>query len=364
MRRIVASLLLVALSIAGSLQPAIADEAAAKQAFLACAQARDLTACDEFIDMPDLSDTVRSNGYAVRGMVKMQLGDIAGAEADLSWALAVNPNNDLAQRALDMMANSAVDPSTAAFQACAKERNIAERIAACDDLVKQGQSDPLRHATILDLRAAAFLENNESDKAIIDLNEAIRLAPTYDPAAEHLIVAQFWAGKYVEALQTTNNKLKSPGGLSVANLLHHQGNLLYLTGKKAEAIAAYDNAHENNPMSAVAYFWSAIVRLEQGDDAESILRALSLQPMLGQFGMTMAKFRLGEASEADVLAQVNAIVGEAKYDALCMAHFNIGHKAWLEGSTAEAELNFKAAVATGRKRTQEYHAAELILQQL
>jgi tetratricopeptide (TPR) repeat protein len=278
--------------------------------------------------------------------------------------LAMNPNNNVAQRALDMMANSTVDPSTATFQACAKRPNIAERIAACDDLVKQGQPNPLKQATILDLRAAAFLENNESDKAIIDLKEAMRLAPTYDPAAEHLIVAQFWAGKYGEALQTTNDKLESPGGLSVASLLHHQGNLLYLTGKRTEAIAAYDNAHENDPMSAVAYFWAAIVRLEQGDDARAILRALSLQPMLGEFGMTMARLRLGEASEAEVLAQANAVDGEAKNDALCMAHFNIGHKAWLEGRREEAQVNFTAAVATGRKRTQEYHAAKLILQQL
>lgn len=58
------------------------------------------------------------------------------------------------------------------------------------------------------------------------------------------------------------------------------------------------------------------------------------------------------------------MAGAARQPALCMAYFNLGHKAWLSGDIAGARQDFREALQTNKHDYMEYQASKVLLQKL
>jgi len=150
------------------------------------------------------------------------------------------------------------------------------------------------------------------------------------------------------------------GGAPDADILRAKAELLYLTGDRAGAVVAYDATYRARPQAAMAQYWSAIIRLELGRDAGDDLRALLKHPMMSQFGAVIIHLRLRDGGKTEILREAQL----SGPDAPCIAHFNLGHDAWLRGDKAQARDELQQAVATGRIDMPEYRAAKLILSKL
>jgi tetratricopeptide (TPR) repeat protein len=335
------------------------NEDVIKSGFILCGVQHVLSACDDLVKMPDMNDIVRSNAYGTRAGVLIGLGRLEEAKQDLNRALKLNPQNDLAQRALAMMGNADPNSEVLSFNACIEETDISRRLKACTNLVTRYKGDNQREAAALDMRAKANLDASRFDDAIADQDAADRLVPGREGATEHRIRTLTMAGRYPDALILANNAIAATRPAD-ADLLHAKAELLYLTGDRPAAVEAYEATYRASPQSVMARYWSAIIRMELRRDAHSDLRALLTDPMMSPLGAAIIRLRLREGGE-------EAVLSEAKLsgpDAPCIAYFNIGHDAWLRGDTAAARTSLRKAVETGRKALPEYRAAKLVLSKL
>jgi tetratricopeptide (TPR) repeat protein len=357
MHRLPAFLLGCGLLAAG---PALAqDEATIKGAFIMCGMQQVLTACDDLVKMPDMNDVVRSNAYGTRATVLMRLGRLDEAKRDLAEALKLNPRNDIAEKGLAMIEKADPHAETISFNACVKETDTGRRIDACTNLVARYKGDNQREAAALDMRAKALLDADRFDESIADQDAADRLAPGREGAAEHRIRTLTTAGRYTEALKLASTAVAAAHEPD-SDLLHAKAELLYLTGDRRGAVEAYEATYRANPQAAMAKFWSSIIRVELGSDAQADLRALLDHPMMSPLGAAIIRLRLHQGGSQPVLDEAQL----SGPDAPCIAYFNLGHDAWLRGDLKAARTYLENAAESDRADLPEYRAAKLILSKL
>jgi tetratricopeptide (TPR) repeat protein len=353
MRWLSAMLLICALLAA---RPAVAqDEATIKGAFIMCGMQHVLIACDDLVKMPDMNDFVRSNAYATRASVLIGSGRLDEAKRDLAQALKLNPQNDLAGRALAMIGNADPNSEALSFNACLEQADAGGRIGACTNLISLYKDDNQHEAAALDMRAKAFLDAGRFDDAIADQDAADRLMPGREGAAEHRLRTLTIAGRYPDALKLARKAVAAAQSPD-ADLLHAKAELLYLTGDRLGAVEAYEATYRASPQSVMAKYWSVIIRMELGRDAQADLRALLDHPMMSPLGAAIIRLRLHEGGSQPVLDEAQ-ISGP---DAACIAYFNLGHDAWLRGDLKTARSYLAKALQSGRTALPEYRAAKLI----
>jgi len=350
---------LLALLLAAGRGAAAQDEATIKGAFIMCGVQHVLIACDDLVKMPDLNNVVRSNAYGTRAATLIGLGRVEEAKRDLDEALRLNPSNSLIVKMQAMLQQAESTGGAGDLQRCETETDGASRISACDRLVASEGSDTTGEAAAFELRAKAYLDAGQFDKALADLDAADRLRPNRQDAALHRIEVLTRAGDYPKALQVAH---KAIAGSTVddPDLFHAEAELLYLTGDREGAVKDFEASYKAEPTAVMARYWSAIVRMELKQDASADLRALLSHPMMSPLGAAIIRLRLHEGGE-------DVVLNEAKLsgpDAPCIAEFNIGHDAWLRGDKVRARTALQAAIDTGRTDLPEYRAAKLVLSKL
>jgi len=76
------------------------------------------------------------------------------------------------------------------------------------------------------------------------------------------------------------------------------------------------------------------------------------------------QYRLGNASEAQLLNIIDAMPPHQKDMAMCQGHFNIGQKAALEQAKGKAALELQLALKTCPRATFEYDVGKIWLKRL
>jgi lipoprotein NlpI len=145
-----------------------------------------------------------------------------------------------------------------------------------------------------------------------------------------------------------------PGNLTARFM---RGLASVLAGEDAAAFADFDQVATREPRHFGAQLWrhiaAASLRAPDRDGFSAYLAHAKLPP----WPKVLGELYLGAAAPDKVVALAQAQPAPARAEALCAAHYHIGHAALLAGDAAAAMAAFRAALATGAAHVFEYRAA-------
>lgn len=266
-------------------------------------------------DTPDASSAIALHRRAI---TKVNRGDFAGAIADLTQVIALDPQNAEAYLhrggakvgqgdAVGGIADSSkaleLDPKNASAynNRAGGKLSIGDFDGTLADSTKAIELDPLL-ANAFSNRAAARLSKSDYDGCITDATKALELESKN--AGAHVIrgFAQFSRGNFAGALTDATKAIEldpqdakayslrgfaklaagNPAGAlpdfdraieinpKLANVHRERGNIRQSRGNAAGALADFDHAIENNPADSMAHHNRGILRFGQRDLAGAL----------------------------------------------------------------------------------------------
>jgi tetratricopeptide (TPR) repeat protein len=127
-----------------------------------------------------------------------------------------------------------------------------EAIAACTRAINSGRYSGRELAALFAIRCFEWNGKQESDKAIADCNQAIRLNPNYANAFFNRGNAYKAKGQYDRAIEDFGQAIRlNP---SDANAINNRGNTYNNKGQYDRAIEDYNQAIRLNPNYAIAFY--------------------------------------------------------------------------------------------------------------
>jgi tetratricopeptide (TPR) repeat protein len=249
---------------------------------------------DTFNELPDANDAVAHNpnfapAYEDRGLIKMRLGDLAGAIADFSHAIQISPTNpsfytdrgaakakkgDLKGAVADYESVVAVDPQYADVyanrgksppvdntwdSAIAKDTNAIDTIS---------QNPQRKLYLIYDARADAEAQKGDLAAAIADYDKALSINPTYAEGFASRASAKEKKGDLDGALADNNKALALDAKnanyfISRGELKIHQKDLDGAVLDFTQAIVLVPT--EFDPTNTSAYLDRGLAQHQKGD---------------------------------------------------------------------------------------------------
>lgn len=342
-----------------------ADDATLHLAFESCGRDHDIQACDDLVARSDLDAEQHALAYAARGIARLALTDVDGARADLAKAQALDRQNDEVEILRDKLSDLANDPYKKLLFHCLNmnEKAVQKRVQACTQLINL---PPPRHeppANDYALRSKAYFDFGDFADARADLLKAQQLDATSFFFRRDYIIATYGSGDYQAALTETEaamTKLPYPSG----ELMLIHGQLAYLMGKDDKAITDFQALLKLSPSDLGANLWLNLVRVEQHKDVSKDTQQLLTKIDANGLGVAPLQFQFGKIDTQTLLDKADHAGFEQKPARLCVAYFNIGHKAWLAGDIAGARQDFRQALQTNKYGLIEYQASKILLQKL
>ncbi|MDQ7249058.1 hypothetical protein [Dongia sedimenti] len=366
--RSLAAILIVGCAVAFA-APASGQQSAAEQIHLACLTTQDIDdridACSIAIAAPGLSPALLSDAYAIRGGMHFARGDFEEAKADIRKAGEIDPTRyfengkkiialaDAAERS-----EASLTPK-AAMDACKNWRDPERRLRACDRFVQAMSTSDKERGIGLGLRGIVESQLGREAASLRDLDEALRLLPGNRAVEESRAEALWRLGRY-EAAKAEMDRLIASG--TDRNRWPVQlAVYAYMQGELQSAAAALERLAAR---SSVNLFYAAMIRAEI--DPQRQKEAFKVYTPLadGPFATISVLFRLGEASEAQLLNAIAALPPYSRNKAMCQGHFNIGQKNALERSTAKAIIELELALTKCERGTFEYDVGKVWLKRL
>lgn len=146
-----------------------------------------------------------------------------------------------------------------AAMGCSRQEDLSKcrsadpdtRIAGCTALIQSGQGTAENRSTFYNNRGAAYDDKHDSDRAIQDYNEAIRLNPNIAAAFYGRGEAYDHTGNFDLAIQNYNEAIRLSPNFTYA--YDGRGRAYRNKGDFDLAIQSYDEAIRRNPNYAAAY---------------------------------------------------------------------------------------------------------------
>lgn len=203
--------------------------------------------------------------------------------------------------------------------------------------------------------------------ALADTDAALALFPDSAFSNRRRATLLGESGEYAQALALF---AKIPCSSSPNGLEENMAMNEYVAGDRAKSVGLFRTAaddyaeNDHDPdMAAIHRFTAAIVEseLKSGDLApiaaqDVSARTNTMLPLLKQH-------RLGEMTDAELIARVDKMTGSAARSNACDGYFSIGHRNAIAGNTAEARQAFQKAIERCLVVDFEYHAAKAWLRQ-
>ena len=263
-------------------------------------------------------------------------------------------------------------------------------IQACSTALQSQVISETNRRSALNNRGIAYRNKGDYDHAIQDFNDAIRINPNDDKLLNNLGAAYMNLGDYDRAIENYDKAIRLNPDYFIA--LKNRGAAYVNKGEYQRALMDYDHALMLNPEHPVVlqtrgilHFFiedfqtasmdeRAALQVDPGDGYSAIWYYLAQS----RGGQSKALTELMEISSGLKLANwpgpvIQVYLGTAKPDGLlslakasnprfaldreCEANFYLGEFALLNGNRSEAEMLFRAAVASGLSTNFEYRGA-------
>lgn len=259
-----------------------------------------------------------------------------------------------------------------AEKACTRAIYRQDRADGCDAYVaaavESRDTDAIFRA--YSLRAVLREHRGDLSGAIADAEQAIAIAPdlTYGHLRRAALIGE--TGDYAQALKLF---AEYPDADSPHGFEENLAMLEYVAGDRTRSVGLFQTAaidyaqggsDSDEDMAAAHRFTAAIIESElKGGDLAPIAaqdvaaRTDTMLPLLKQH-------RMGEMSDAQLIARVDAMIGPAGRGYACDGYFSVGHRNVLAGNAPAARQAFDVAVERCTAITFEHHAAKAWLKQL
>jgi tetratricopeptide (TPR) repeat protein len=129
--------------------------------------------------------------------------------------------------------------------------NADQRISACTRILDRGRENTNNRSSAHNSRGIAYFSKGETDRAMRDFDEAIRLKPKAPVLLYNRGFASYSKGDYDRAIQDYDEAIGIFPKYMLA--INDRGNAYYRKGDYDRAIRSYDDAIRLNPKIAVAY---------------------------------------------------------------------------------------------------------------
>jgi len=351
---------------------ASAQQTPAERTHLLCLTTQDIDdridACSMAIAAPGLSPALLSDAYAIRGGMHFMRGDFEEAKADYKKASEIDPTRYVEKgKEIIAMADAAERSEAAltpraAMDACRNWRDPDRRLRACDRFVQAMSTSDEEHGAALGLRGFVESELGRAEPSLRDLDQSVRLLPGRREFQEGRAEALWRLEHYTEAKAEMDRLIAS--GTDPDLWAMQLATFAYMQGQPAHAADMFDAITNRHPETTMSRFYAAMIRAEidpaHQKDAFKVYVPLSEGP----FATISVQYRLGNASEAQLLNIIDAMPPHQKDMAMCQGHFNIGQKAALEQAKGKAALELQLALKTCPRATFEYDVGKIWLKRL
>ena len=201
---------------------------------------------------------------------------------------------------------------------------------------------------------AALFKKGQTNEAIIQCQEIIRLNPDYAGAYYNLGVVFDGEGKTNEAISLYQKAIRLYPGYTDA--YYNLAVALFKKGQTNEAISLYQEVIRLNPSYAYAYYNLGIVFDGEGKTDEAISlyqKAIHFNPVYADayYNLGVALFKKSRTNEAISLYQKAIRLNPSYAD----AYYNLGIALFKKGQTDEAISQFQEAIRLNPDYTDAYY---------
>jgi tetratricopeptide (TPR) repeat protein len=203
----------------------------------------------------DKPDGLSSLAWSIKGQIESDKGDLDPAVTDYGEAIRLAPQD----------AGLYIDRGTV----WARKGDNDKAAADLEQAIKLDEKNAGGYAVAaLSLKARLDFSKGNPERAIVDYDEAIRLAPQQAALYLGRAVLRNSMGDFEHAVADYDQAIKVDPKSTLA--YNARGDFLRNRGEYDKAVADYDKAIENQPDDLAAYGNRALARFYTGDFAEAI----------------------------------------------------------------------------------------------
>lgn len=232
------------------------------------------------------------------------------------------------------------------------------RLETYTKVIKSGKLTGKDLAATHAARALAYSNLMQTDEALADILQAIKLDPSDAEHPMNLSIIYQKRGQFPAALEQIRNALTL--GIEPHRAYMQRGEIYYKLGKYDDALqnlgqlALSDDDNGGLPYARLWYLWTLG---RAGQPVPATLKQQLDQELNGAWPRAAYGMFTGASSPETVLAQVNKMQGDERLMALCEAYFYVGQFHLVQGNLAKAREYFEKTRNTGLTIYTEYLAA-------
>ena len=281
-----------------------------------------------------------ADDYCKTGDQKFDKGDMDGAIADYTKAIALNPKHAFAyfNRALAKRAKGDLDSALADATKSIELRPKDADGYNCRGHVKMAQSD--------------------FDGAIADFTKAVELNPKHDYAYANRGIAKYDKSDLEGALTDLTKEIKLNPKSGEA--YRYRAYVLYDQQSWASALPDFRKSCDLNPADkdySQLRIWLIRARLGERDAATRDLAQFLKGRKADDWPRKIIRFLLGELPEVDFLKAAESENAKTDRERKCEASFYVGTRSLIEGDKDKAKEYFQKCLDSGVKTFFEHRSA-------
>ncbi|MBW4497732.1 MAG: serine protease [Oscillatoria princeps RMCB-10] len=232
-----------------------------------------------------------ADAYNNRGVVRYDSGDKPAALADYNEAIRINPNL-----------------ASAYYNRGLVRYDSGDKPAALADYNQAIRINP-NYADAYNNRGVVRYDSGDKPAALADYNQAIRINPNYADAYNNRGVVRYDSGDKPAALADYNEAIRINPNL--ASAYYNRGLVRYDSGDKPAALADYNQAIRINPNYADAYNNRGLVHYDSGDKPAALAdynQAIRINPNYAIAYVGRGNVRYNSGDKPAALADYNEAI--------------------------------------------------------